>query len=77
VSPFDEPVGVFSVVVNDEHRHSLWPSKIPVPTGWRVVYGDDTRDACLDYIEKNWTDPGTSVAQVEPGAPLGSGRADC
>jgi len=56
MNPFDEPEGVFSVVVNDEQQHSLWPSKIPVPTGWQVVHGDDTRDACLDYIEKNWTD---------------------
>lgn len=56
MNPFDEPDGVFSVVVNDEQQHSLWPSKVPVPAGWHVVHGDDTRDACLDFIEKNWTD---------------------
>jgi hypothetical protein len=24
--------------------------------GWRVVYGEADRAACLDYIEENWTD---------------------
>ena len=24
--------------------------------GWRVVYGEAERAACLDYIEQNWTD---------------------
>jgi uncharacterized protein YbdZ (MbtH family) len=56
MNPFDEPDGVFSVVVNDEQQHSLWPSKIPVPAGWQVAHGADTRAGCLDYIEKNWTD---------------------
>src|ERR1700757_2987720 len=27
-----------------------------VPVGWRVVYGKADRAACLDYIERNWTD---------------------
>ncbi|MBJ7353028.1 MAG: MbtH family NRPS accessory protein, partial [Rhodococcus sp.] len=27
-----------------------------VPQGWRVVFGEDTRAACLEYVEKNWTD---------------------
>lgn len=53
---FDDPDGVFSVVVNDESQHSLWPSGIAVPSGWRVVHPDDTRQRCIDYIEKNWTD---------------------
>jgi uncharacterized protein YbdZ (MbtH family) len=28
----------------------------PSPAGWRVVYGEGDRAACLDYIEQNWTD---------------------
>jgi uncharacterized protein YbdZ (MbtH family) len=55
-SPFDDPDGVFLVVRNHEERHSLWPSPLPVPAGWQVVHGDDTRDGCLAYIERNWTD---------------------
>jgi hypothetical protein len=27
-----------------------------VPVGWRVVYGEADRAACLDYIERNSTD---------------------
>jgi uncharacterized protein YbdZ (MbtH family) len=56
MNPFDDPDGVFSVLVNDEEQHSLWPSGIAVPAGWRVVHADDTRQACLDYIERHWTD---------------------
>jgi uncharacterized protein YbdZ (MbtH family) len=29
-----------------------------VPSGWRVVYGEADRAACLNYIEQNWTDIG-------------------
>ncbi len=56
MNPFDDPDGTFSVLVNDEEQHSLWPSRLPVPGGWRVVHGADNRQACLDYIERHWTD---------------------
>jgi MbtH protein len=54
MNPFDDPDGVFLVVCNDEERHSLWPGTVPVPTGWRVVHGEDTREGCLAHIEHNW-----------------------
>jgi glycopeptidolipid biosynthesis protein len=44
------------VLVNDEEQHSLWPAFADVPAGWRVVYGEAERAACLDYIEQNWPD---------------------
>jgi MbtH protein len=56
MNPFDDPDGTFCVLVNAEEQHSLWPSRLAVPVGWRVVHGEDTRQACLDYVEKNWTD---------------------
>ncbi|BCO33660.1 MbtH family protein [Mycobacterium heckeshornense] len=56
VNPFDDDNGSFFVLVNDEEQHSLWPSFADVPAGWRVVYGEADRAACLDYIEHNWTD---------------------
>jgi MbtH protein len=56
MNPFDDPDGEFLVLVNDEGQHSLWPSFCAVPDGWHVVHGKDTRDACLAYIEENWTD---------------------
>ena len=56
VNPFDDDSGSFVVLVNDEEQHSLWPTFADVPAGWRVVYGEADRAACLDYIEQNWTD---------------------
>jgi MbtH protein len=55
-NPFDNPEGTFSVLVNDEGQHSLWPAFVDVPAGWTVVHGPDTRQSCLDYVETNWTD---------------------
>ena len=56
INPFDDDNGRFLVLVNDEEQHSLWPAFADVPAGWRVVYGEADRAACLDYIEKNWPD---------------------
>jgi uncharacterized protein YbdZ (MbtH family) len=56
INPFDDDDGSFFVLVNDEEQHSLWPTFADVPAGWRVVYGEADRAACLDYIEQNWTD---------------------
>jgi uncharacterized protein YbdZ (MbtH family) len=55
-NPFDDEDGNLFVLVNDEEQHSLWPVFADVPAGWRVVYGEANRAACLDYIEQNWTD---------------------
>lgn len=55
-NPFDDDSGTFLVVVNDEEQHSLWPTFRDVPAGWRVVFGEDTRAACLAYVEEHWTD---------------------
>ncbi|MEV6558522.1 MbtH family protein [Nocardia sp. NPDC051756] len=55
-NPFDDPNGTFLVLCNDERQHSLWPSFAEVPAGWTVVHPADTRQVCLDYIERHWTD---------------------
>ena len=55
-NPFDDENGRFLVLVNDEDQHSLWPVFADVPEGWRVVYGESDRAACLDYIDQNWSD---------------------
>jgi MbtH protein len=54
--PFDDEDGTYLVLVNDEDQYSLWPALIDVPAGWRVVHPDDSRKACLDFINRNWTD---------------------
>jgi uncharacterized protein YbdZ (MbtH family) len=56
INPFDDDNGSFLVLVNDEEQHSLWPTFADVPAGWRVVYGEADRAACLEYIEQNWPD---------------------
>ncbi|HEX6344498.1 MbtH family protein [Umezawaea sp.] len=55
-NPFEDTEGRFFVLVNDEEQHSLWPSFVDVPAGWRRVFGEDTREACLAYVESTWTD---------------------
>jgi MbtH protein len=55
-NPFDDEDGRFFVLVNDEEQHSLWPTFADVPAGWRVVFGEESRPACVEYVEKNWTD---------------------
>lgn len=55
-NPFDDEEGRFFVLVNDEEQHSLWPTFAEVPAGWRVVFGEESRPACVEYVEQNWTD---------------------
>ncbi|MFF4248575.1 MbtH family protein [Streptomyces sp. NPDC001822] len=55
-NPFDDPEGRFLVLVNDEGQHSLWPSFAEVPGGWTTVFEENTREACLDFVEVHWTD---------------------
>ncbi|MFF3285664.1 MbtH family protein [Streptomyces sp. NPDC003023] len=64
-NPFEDPQGSFLVLVNEENQHSMWPSFAEVPAGWRTVFGADTREACLAYVESHWTDlrPASLIAQ--------------
>ncbi len=55
-NPFDDENGRFYVLVNDENQHSLWPTFADIPAGWTTAFGEDSRAACLEYVEKNWTD---------------------
>jgi uncharacterized protein YbdZ (MbtH family) len=65
MNPFDDPDGTFLVLVNDEEQHSLWPAALEVPPGWAVAHDADTRQACLDYVEANWTDLRPRSARLE------------
>jgi MbtH protein len=55
-NPFEDEDGRYVVLINDEGQHSLWPLFAEVPEGWSVIHEEDTRQACLDFIEQNWTD---------------------
>jgi MbtH protein len=66
-NPFEDENGNYLVLINDENQRSLWPSFVDVPAGWTVSHGPDTRQACLDYIERTWTDmrPASLVSFME------------
>ncbi|MFI1075544.1 MbtH family protein [Streptomyces puniciscabiei] len=55
-NPFDDAGGRFCVLVNGEQQHSLWPAFSEVPAGWRVVFGEESREKCLAYVEEHWRD---------------------
>lgn len=56
VNPFDDDTLMFLVLANDSNQHSLWPSRHPVPAGWRIVHDEDSRENSLAWIEANWHD---------------------
>ncbi|GGS85384.1 protein mbtH [Planobispora rosea] len=55
-NPFENPDGSYFALINDEGQYSLWPAWAEIPAGWTVAFGEDTREACLEHIETNWTD---------------------
>lgn len=55
-NPFDNEDDPFVVLINHEGQYSLWPSSISVPAGWDIAHDEDTRQACVDFIEANWQD---------------------
>lgn len=55
-NPFDNDAGRFRVLRNTEGRHSLWPAGIDVPLGWTIVHEEDSRQGCLEYVERHWTE---------------------
>jgi MbtH protein len=71
--PFENDDASFVVLINDERQYSLWPEPVGVPEGWRVVFGADSREACLEYVEREWTDmrPRSLVEAMEHDRPCG------
>lgn len=69
-NPFEDPDAKYLVLINDEGQHSLWPVFADVPDGWEVIFGEDGRQECLDFIEKNWTDmrPNSLIRQMDADA---------
>ena len=66
-NPFEDADGKYLVLVNDEGQHSLWPSFVEVPAGWKVVVPETDRQTCVDYINENWTDmrPASLIAAMD------------
>lgn len=66
-NPFEDENGSYYALVNDEGQYSLWPTFVDIPEGWTAVFGEDTRAACLSFIEENWTDmrPKSLIREME------------
>lgn len=56
VNPFENEAGTYLVLINDKGQYSLWPAFLEVPSGWTVIYGQESRQLCLDYINSHWDD---------------------
>ncbi|MEU2737117.1 MbtH family protein [Streptomyces sp. NPDC007095] len=52
-NPFENDGASHFVLVHDESQHSLWPAFAEIPAGWKAVHGEDTRAACLEYVEQH------------------------
>jgi MbtH protein len=46
----------YRVVVNDEDQYSIWLAERDLPAGWRSEGTEGTRSACLEHIDRIWTD---------------------
>lgn len=46
----------YRVVISDEGRYSIWPEYKEIPWGWRADEKLGSKQTCLDYIAKVWTD---------------------
>lgn len=55
-NPFEDEDAPYLVLRNAEGQFSLWPTFVDAPDGWETVFGEAAREACLDFIERTWTD---------------------
>jgi MbtH protein len=46
----------YRVVMNQEEQYSIWPADRWVPAGWTDAGPEGTRQECLEYIGRVWTD---------------------
>lgn len=49
-------LGDYKVVINDEHQYSVWPAGKANPFGWVGEGTVGSREECLSYIDRVWTD---------------------
>jgi MbtH protein len=69
-NPFEDKDGVFLVLKNNEGQHSIWPQFAAIPAGWTSVFGPESRQACVDFVEQHWIDmrPASLIAAMEGSA---------
>ena len=47
---------VYNVVVNHEEQYCIWPAYHENALGWKNAGKSGTKQECLAYIKKAWTD---------------------
>lgn len=47
---------LWKVVINVEDQYSIWPASKAIPSGWRLVGKEASKEECLSYIKEKWTD---------------------
>jgi MbtH protein len=48
--------GNFIVLINHEEQYGIWPVDKPIPPKWRPVGVGGSREDCLAYVRRVWTD---------------------
>ncbi|MFC9336871.1 MbtH family protein [Streptomyces sp. NPDC057020] len=46
----------YTVVVNDEEQHAVWPEDAPLPAGWRPEGFAGTEEQCVAHVDRVWPD---------------------
>jgi MbtH protein len=54
-NPFESDQVSYLILTNLSGACSLWPSDLPQPLGWSIVFGPASRGACLEYVNQHWT----------------------
>ncbi len=72
LNPFDDETYQFYVLLNQQGQYSLWPEFAAIPAAWTAVFGLQTRQACLDYIDAHWSDirPFSQSSRADDAVPL-------
>src|SRR4051794_3945363 len=47
---------LYNVVIDIEERFSIWPKEQRIPPYWKGEGFNGTKQECLDYIQRVWTD---------------------
>ncbi|MFK0167050.1 MbtH family protein [Rhizobium sp. NPDC090279] len=47
---------LFVAVMNGEEQYSIWPADKTLPDGWKATEMTGSREDCLAYIDRVWTD---------------------
>ncbi|MBB1252641.1 amino acid adenylation domain-containing protein [Streptomyces sp. OF3] len=55
-NPFEDPDERYLVLRNPRGQRSLWPARLPAPTGWLVEFPADSRARARAHVERVWPD---------------------